>query len=179
MNGEILEFTYRPRANKKRVFPLFFTLLALSGVLMILSVQLERFKGVVSLGGLVGITVCMYLYLKYMSASLVYSVMIDSNKEAVFLVNKVVGKRSSLMYSSYISNIESIQKFTKETKKDYKPSRNAKKFNFSVTYGCEEFYVMKEKSRLGDFEVVLECTDAVAQRLLEYSEIAKAKADEE
>ena len=176
--GEILEFSYRPSADKKKVFPVFFTLLALSGVLFILSATLDKYKGVIGLLSLIGISICMYLYLKYISAILVYSVMINSNNEAVFLVNKMIGKRSSLMFSAYLSDIIYIQKFTKDGENTYSPDKTMQKFNFTVTYGCREFYVLRAKGVSYSADVFLECTEEVAKRLIEYSQIAKMQSEE-
>ena len=179
MMEEILEFSYRPKPNKKKVFPLLFTLMALSGVLFILSSTLQRYRGVIGLAALIGISVCMYLYLKYLSSELIYSVMVDSNNEAVFLVNKVIGKRSSLMFSAYLHDVVCIQKFAKNGENKYTYDKKFRKFNFTVTYGASEFYSVRVKSRECSLDVFLECTPEVAARLDSYARIAKSALSEE
>ena len=177
MNDKILEFTYRPIADKKKAFPLLFVLLGVSLSLVILSMQINLYKGVISLLAMVGIIASTYIYVKYISSEYIYSVMINDNDEAMFLINKVIGKRSSLMCSFYLCDVISVQKFTKETKKEYVADPRANKYNFIVTFMKDDFYLVKTSSPLAKCEIKLECSDEVAKRILDYAALSKTEEE--
>ncbi len=175
---EISEFKFTPKADKKQVFPMLFLALAVGGVLVILSVSSPLYKGVISFFAAISLTAAVYYYTRYIAETTSYSVIINSNNEPMFLVNKTVGKRSNLAFMTHVSGIVSIQKFTKSGENKYIRDSQTRKYNFTVTYGLNEFYVLKSKSNSESCEVLLECTDEVARRLLEYAEIAKLIAEE-
>ena len=177
--NEILEFTYRPKTDAKRVVPTISVLAALSAVLVVLSVSLPLYKGLVSLAAVVGITASMYLFLRYAAGDFVYSVTFDGVGQAVFTVVKVVGKRSSTMCCLHLSNFVSVQRVEsaeyKRSKKDYK----AQRFNFCPSFATEAFYLIKSESLGEKSEVAVDITEEVAKRLMEYAAIAKATEAEE
>lgn len=177
MEDKILEFTYRPTAKKQKVFPLFFTLLAVSGALVILSTQLPKYKGVVSLVAVIGLCVCVYLFTRYFLSEYVYSVNINSDGDAVFVVSRVTGKRSSTMCAVRLADFTEIKKLTKETKRQHTPRPDAIKYNFSPEYRPETVYVILTQSRYQKCEITITGTDELTSRLMEYAGYAKG-ADE-
>ncbi len=172
---KIDELQFTPNADKKKVFPVFFITLAISGVLVILSVKLPLYQGIISFLAVVGISIALYFYSRYIASYFTYSVIINSNGEAVFLVNKIAGKRSSLMFMSYLFEMQSIEKLSKKGENRYLPAKEAKKYNFTATYGIEEFYVLKFNTQGLISEVSIECTDELANKLSGYIQIAKAE----
>ncbi len=175
---KIDELQFTPKANKKKVFPIFFTVLAVSGVLVILSVTLPVYQGLISFGAAIGISAALYYYSRYIVSYFTYSVIINSNNEAVFLVNKIAGKRSSLMFMSYLYELTGIEKHGRKGDNKYIPAKDAKKYDFTATYGVPELYVLKFNTQGIISEVRIECTDELAAKLSEYAAIAKEEYEE-
>ncbi|MBQ3015757.1 MAG: hypothetical protein IJD79_03145 [Clostridia bacterium] len=173
MSDRIIPFTYNVKANKQRAFPLFFTVLLVSSVLVVLSMMVEKYSGLVSLGAVVGLTASVMIYQRYITSDYGYVVTDGGEDNAVFLVTKRIGKRSSTMAYLPLYAVTSIQKFTKEELKQHKSDKTAKRYNFAPTFGPDFVYIVFAKTPNGDFELVLECIPEVADRLLEYSRYAK------
>ncbi len=177
-NNGINEISYQPSADKKKAFPPFFITLAFSGILVILSVTMPKFQGLISFIAVVGLSIALYYYSRYIAATYIYSLIINSNGEPVFLVNKVAGKRSSLMFMSYLFDAESIQKFAKFGENKYSPSKDVKKHDFTMTYGIKEFYVIRFKTSGLVSDVMIECDEETVKTLSSYIEIAKEEYKE-
>lgn len=177
MSDKIIEFTYRPITEKKRAYPLFFTLLIISGVLVLLSVQLTVAKGLISLAAVIGLTAAMFVFIRYVLAEFAYSVTCGADGEAVFVVTRTTGKRVSTMCCVRMAELSSVEKLTKEQQKQHAPDPKALKYNFAPSMSPEVVYLIKTSSRTSKCEIIIEGTDELAARLLEYS--SYAKEDEE
>ena len=177
--NEIIEFTYRPKTDAKRVVPTLVTLAFLSAVLVVLSVTVPLYKGLVSLAAVVGITASMYMFLRYAVGDYVYSVTFDGVGQAVFTVVKVVGKRSSTMCCLHLSNFVSVERISSADHKNRKTDYKAQRFNFYPSFSPEAFYLIKSESRGVLSEVIVDITEDVAKRLMEYAAIAKETEPEE
>lgn len=174
MNDKIIEFTYRPVTQKKRAYPLFFTLLIISGALVVLSVQLSVAKGLVSLGAVIGLTAAMFVFIRYILVEYAYSVTRGADDEAVFVVTRTTGKRISTMCCVRMAELVSVEMLDKEKKKQHTPDPKALKYNFAPSMSPETVYLIKTASRTARCEIIIEGTNELAARLLEYSSYAKA-----
>ena len=177
--NEILEFTYRPKTEAKRIVPILVTLIVISAVLVVLSVTAPLYKGLIILAAVAGITASMYFFLRYAAGDFVYSVTFDSVGQAVFTVVKVVGKRSSTMCYLHLSNFKSVEKMKSADYKKSKKYYKAQRFNFCPSFAPESFYMIKSESRGMRTEVIVDVTEEVAVRLMEYAQIAKDTEPEE
>ena len=179
MSDRIIPFTYRPIAKKKNAYPLFFTLLSVSLALVILSMQLEHYAGVVSVFAVVGLTAAVLVYLRYIGGDYVYNVTVGSEGEAYFVIDKVVGKKITTMCVVKLESIIRIQMFTKNSENKYVPDKTVKRHNYAPSFSPDEFAVMYTAGIDGRAEVVLECSKEFADRLMLYSEYAKEDSERE
>ncbi len=178
-NENLIEFTYRPKTEAKRILPTVLTLAGASAVLVVLSVTAPAFRGLISLAAVIGITVSMYLFLRYAANDFVYSVTHGGEGEMLFVVARVIGKRTSVMCSFRIAEIINVEAFTKAEKSQHAPARDAQKFNFCPNFSPEVVYLIKTASPSGKLEVMIECTDEVAARLRDYAAAARAAESDE
>ena len=173
MSDRIIPFTYRPVTNKKNGMPLLFALAGISVALVVLSIQLERFAGIVSTTAIIALTAAVMFYLRYVGSDYVYNVTVSGDGIAYFVVGKVVGKKITTMLAIRVSSIQSIQLFTKSGENKYVPDKTKKRHNFNPSFNPEEFAVMRTAGRDGTCEIVLECSPEARERLLQYSVYAR------
>ena len=179
MSDRIIPFTYRPITNKKKAIPLLFVLSGISAALVILSVQLERFAGVVSTVAILSLTATVMFYLRYVGSDYVYNVTVSGDGIAYFVVGKVVGKKITTMLAIRVSSIQSIQTFTKRGEIKYIPDKTKKRHNFNPSFAPDEFAIMRTAGRDGQSEIVLECSPDAIARLLQYASYAREDEREE
>ena len=173
MNEKIIPFSYRRLADKKRAFPLFFTLVFISALLVLVSMSIEKYAGVVSLLAVASLTATCMVYLRYIVSDYMYSVSEGSDENAFLIFSKVVGKKQSVMGNIPLYSILSIQKFTKEALKDYKTDKKYKRYNFAPSLYPEVIYIIKANNGGQYFEILIEGSDDFSSRLTEYANIAK------
>ena len=68
--------------------------------------------------------------------------------------------------------IKSIEKLTKDELKKEKVEKGTHKYNFAPTFSPDEVYVIKAETSELKYYVVIEGTDELQERLLEYSRYA-------
>lgn len=183
MNEKIVEFSYRRLAEKKRAFPLFITLMTVSFALAIVSMFIPKYSGVVSLVAMGTITAATLVYVRYIASDYTYSVREGSDGRAYLLFTKIIGKRQSMMANIPLYSVKSIERFTKSELKQQKIDRGACKYNFAPSLTPDVVYVIKAEANSVKYNVIIEGTEELRARLLEYVSYARLdemeKADEE
>ena len=172
MNENILPFSYRRLADKRRAFPLFFILIGVSAALVVASMISPKYKGVISLVSICTMTAAVMVYVRYIVSDYTYSVREGENKQSFLIFTKIVGKRQSMMGCIPLYSIKSIEKFTKDELKNEKVPKGVHKYNFAPSFAPDIVYVIKAQTRTVNYFVVIEGTDELRDRLLEYSRYA-------
>lgn len=170
--NEILDFTYRPEINKKKAVNLFVGLLLLSAVFVVISVFVSRYKGLISLAAVIGITLALAVYNRFLAGVYAYIVMTDSSGTPLFLVTRTVGRSVSTLCRVELADVVGMSLLQKDKKSD-DGSKGRKKMNFCPSVSPSAVYVLETKNRYEHFEILLEGSEEFAQRILEYAEIAK------
>ena len=172
MNEKIVPFSYRRLAEKKRAMPLFFTLITISFALVAVSMFITKYSGVVSLGAIGTLTAAMLVYIRYIISDYTYSVREGELNQAYLIFTKIVGKRQSMMGCIPLYAIKSIEKLTKSELKKQKVEPVTHKYNFAPTFSPDIVYVIKAETRTAKYHVVIEGTEELRARLLEYASYA-------
>lgn len=176
MNEKIIPFSYRRLADKRRAYPTFFMLIGISAALIVVSMYIKKYAGVVSLAAICTLTASVMVYIRYIVSDYTYSVREGEGGQAFLLFTKIVGKRQSMMGYLPLYGIKSIEKFTKNDIKQQKAEKGAHKYNFAPSFSPDVVYLIKAETRTLKYHVIIEGTDELRDRLLEYS--AYALSDE-
>ena len=182
MNENIIPFSYRRLADKRRAFPALFTLIGVSAVLVIASMITPKYSGVVSLVSICTMTAAVMIYVRYVVSDYTYSVREGENHQSYLIFTKVVGKRQSMMGCIPLYAIKSIEKFTNDELKQQKIDKGTHKYNFAPSFAPDAVYVIKAKTRTVSYFVVIEGTDELRDRILDYTKYAlldEAESEEE
>lgn len=172
MNENIIPFSYRRIADKKRAFPLFFVLIGISVALVISYMISPKYRGVIGLVAICAMTAAMMVYLRYVISDYTYSVREGEDNQAFLIFTKIVGKRQSMMGCVPLYAVQSIEKFTKEELKAQKIDKGTQKYNFAPTFSPDVVYAIRAQKGSVKYFVVLEGTDDLRNRILEYSRYA-------
>ena len=172
MNDSIIPFSYRKLADKRRAMPAFFALVAVSAILVVVSMSIKRYAGLVSLLAVIGLTASMLFYVRYITSEYTYSVCEGRDGKPFLIFTRIIGKRQSVMGCIPLSSIKSIQRFTKNDFKEYKSEKGARKYNFAPSFSPDVIYLVLAKTKNETYEMVIEGSDELSARLLEYAAYA-------
>ena len=172
MNENIIPFSYRRLADKRRAFPIFFLLIGISVILVFASMITPKYSGLVSLTAIGTLTASVMIYVRYIVSDFTYSVCEGEDKQAYLIFTKIVGKRQSMMGCIPLYAIKSIEKYNKEEYKKQKAEVGEHNYNFVPTIFPDVVYIIKAQTRTVKYHVVIEGTDELRNRLLEYSRYA-------
>ena len=169
------DFTYRPKSDKKGAVTVMIALLALAFGIVAASAASPSYKGIISLAAVIVLIIGVYVFVRYVAAEYAYAVIYTDTEAPLLLVTRTVGKRTSTLSSITLSSILSLEEKINEPKRD----RYERKYNFCQSFSPKLSYVLRVKTRYESFTAHLEITREVAERLLDYIQIAKTKEAEE
>ena len=172
----IKEFSVKPKAKNNNAKIILFVTAALGAVAFLISMLIERYKGVVGLVALGFFCTAIFFYTKFISSAYSYDITFDSDYTAVFVVRQITGKRQTTMCRIALYEIESITKETKAERKDHKTPIGTRRYVYFPTVSPELSYRITSKNRYESSEILIEGTDEFISLLLEY--VSEAKEQE-
>ncbi len=176
----VKEFSASPKpANKSAVIATVISAIVFVAFTITYS-AINTYRGIVGLFALIALTAAIYLYTKYITVKYYYEVTQDGEDNALFLVRRAVGKKSTLMYMTALSNIKSAEVHKSSEKRTEKIAAAVHKFK--PTLFPRRVCTLTVKSRLENSRVIIECTPEFAEMLLEYAKeeaVRKSLEEEE
>lgn len=174
-NTTMMDFTYRPKSDKKGAIIVMSALLVFSLGIVVASVVSPNYKGVISLLAVIALMVCVYIFVRYITSDYAYAVINTDTETPMLIVTRTVGKRTSTLSAIALSSVYAIE----EVKGEPRREKYERKYNFCQSFSPKLAYILRVKTRYESFTAHLEISEEVAKRLLEYIEIAKANESEE
>ena len=169
----------RPCGNKGKL--VFTALMLVAASVVLISMFLERYRGIVGLVGLIAIVIATWIYTKYVAVEYGYDVTFDPQGTPVFVVRQLIGKRQSTFSCVYLADITSVEMESREERRAKKPQNGVRRYVYLPTIFAPTSCRITVKSRYEHAEIVIEVTEEFASLLREYVQIAKAEraADDE
>ena len=170
----IKEFSVRPKAqnnNSKILMSVFF---ALAAVALVISMIIDKYRGVVGMVAVAFLVSAILVYTKYVSICFSYDVMIDSDGEPLFVVRQLVGKREVTLCRVSLADVASIKKETASERKSHVTERGVSKFVYAPTLSPSVSYRVTVKNGYECSEIILEGNEEFMNMLSEYSKEARA-----
>ena len=175
----IFEFTFRPKPDKKPAAIVFGILMAMGAAIVIASAVAEKYKGVISLGAVIVLCAAIYIFVRYLVSDYAYALVFDNNGLPNLIVTRKIGKSVTTLFAIPVSRIQAARGESAEDRKRHEAPFGTKKYNYCASLNPDKTYRLSAAGREGRAEIVLECTPAVADRLVEYAAIARAYEEEE
>ena len=176
------EFSVKAKPANRKAHTLSVACLIIAAILFASRFILEKYVGIVDLGTVGFITASVFLYTKYIAAVYYYETLITEDGEALFIVRKLVGKRSTTLCRISYAEILSIEKETREEFKAHKTPRGTVKYLYTPTLYPDTLYRIQMRSAYERAEVVIECSDELAALIAKWSleaRSARSLEDEE
>lgn len=172
MADGILEFTFKPVPNKKPAITAFTVLLALGATAAFASILAQSFKGLISMVAVVFLCAAVYIFTRYIAAEYAYVVACRGQEGPMLIVTKRVGKSVTTLFNMPLYRIQKIEAETAKERRKRKIPAGTQHFNYTVTLFAPSGYRIYAKSRYASSEILIEGTKQLADRLMEYAEIA-------
>jgi hypothetical protein len=156
---------------------------ALALVSIIVSVFLDRYKGVAGLFTLASLTTAILVYTKYVAVVFHYDILVEDEAEPLFVVRQTVGKRNVTLCRVAFADITKIEKETAEQRRAHKTEVGTARYVYAPTLFPDVSYRISLASKREKAEIIVEGSDEFSQMLLEVAKSARelraASADDE
>ena len=170
----VKEISVRPKAKNNNAKIAFFATLFLSAIGFVTYFMMERYRGFVGMVSLMVLITAILIYTKYIAPVFTYDIALDVDGAPIFIVRQTVGRRISTLCRVWLSDVSSIEREDKATRKAHKTPVGFRKYIYAPTMFPSEVYRLTLNGRYEKSEIVIECSEEFADLLREA--VAEAKA---
>ena len=175
----------KPENNKAKTFVA--TLGTLGGLIFVVSMQIDRYSGVVALLAMMFIVAALTISVKYILSEFTYEIT-DADGEWLFVVGQRSGKRYTTLCRVGLASVVSIEKKKRGEKKDGGAQFIARwmtpaffryehqRYSYLPTLMPDTYYVMTVENRYEKAKISLQLTDGMADLLRTYAAEARLLA---
>ncbi len=151
----------------------------LAFALVTLSTVIPLYRGLVSMAGVLLLTLALVFYTKYILPIYFYDIFIDSDGTPLFVVRQQTGKRQSTLCRIPLNEILRVEKQSRQQRRDHKTPYEVKKYAYLPTLDPDEIYRITTSGRYERAEILIECSEGFAKMLTVYSaEARQLRSDE-
>ena len=161
------DFSVTPKAKNKNAITLMSAFFAISLISLIVTLFLEKYKGVVGLVTFASLITAILVYTKYVSVVFHYDIIAEGVDEPLFVVRQTVGRRNETLCRISLLNVTSIKKETAEERRTHKTPAGVAKYVYTPTLFPSENYRISVFSRKQKAEIIVEISDEFANALTE------------
>ena len=165
----IREFSVRPKPTNNKARILFIVCSALAFALVTLSTVIRLYRGLVSMAGVVLLTLALALYTKYILPVYFYDIFIDSDGTPLFVVRQQTGKRHTTLCRIPLYEIVRVEKQSRQQRREHKTPYEVKKYAYLPTVDPDVVFRITTSSRHERAEILIESSDGFAELLSAYS----------
>ena len=182
----ISPFTINPKPENNKAKTAVAILGTLGGVIFLVSMQIPRYQGVVSLLAMMLIVAALTISVKYILSEFTYEIT-ESDGEWLFVVGQRSGKRYTTLCRVGLASVRSIEKKRRGEKTDdtgfiaklMTPAfcrYDYQRYSYLPTLMPDFYYVMTVENRHEKAKIALQLTDGMADLLRTYAEEARLLA---
>lgn len=178
----IREFSVKAKPSNNNARLAFSVSCALGLGLVLLSLVIPLYRGIVSLVGMLLLVVAITLYTKYVSPVFYYDVTFDSEGTPLFVVRQLIGKRETTLCRIGLNEMVKIERESSKERGAHKTPYGFRTYAYLPTLMPEVCYRITSMSRYEKSEILIEVSEEYASLLRSYSaearELAKINDDE-
>ena len=169
----IREFSVKAKSTNNKARALFIGFMLLSFLLIMLSVAVSQYKGVVGLSGVAALSLALLVYSKYIAPTYYYDLTYD-DALPVLVVRQQIGKRYSTLCRVALNEIKRIDKEDKKQRREHKTPSDARKYSYMPTLDPDSSYRITVSNRYEKSEILIEISDEMANLVNSY--VCEAKS---
>lgn len=151
----------------------------LAFALVTLSTVIPLYRGLVSMAGVLLLTLALVFYTKYILPIYFYDIFIDSDGTPLFVVRQQTGKRQSTLCRIPLNEILRVEKQSRQQRREHKTPYEVKKYAYLPTLDPDEIYRITTSGRYERAEILIESSEGFAQLLSAYSVEAREQRSDE
>lgn len=178
----IREFSASPKPSNNKAKIASYTLFASAIIIFFVSMQIPRYRGVVSLFATVLLISGIVIFTRYISPVYHYDIMFDSEGTPLFIVRVMNGKRETTLCRIALYEIMKVEREDRAARRAHKTPKTHMKYVYLPTLDPDVSYRLTTASRYEKSEIIIEASEEFASLLISYSvearEIAAAEIDE-
>lgn len=174
----IREFSVKPKPSNNKARAAFIISMLLSFALILLSTQIESYKGIISLSGVAFLSIAMVFYTKYISPIWFYDITFDVDGTPVFVVRQQIGKRQTTLCRIALYEMVKIERESARQRHEHKTPAGVIKYSYLPTLDPKGSYRITTSGRHERAELLIECSEEFASLLQSYSAEAREKCVE-
>ena len=169
----ISEFSMHAVPKNRRGVILFLVLISAGVILTVISGQLEFYRGVVGIIGLISLVGALYVYTRFVIREYYYDITLAEG-EPLLVVRELIGKRGSVMCRVSLADVKRVELVRLGEKSKKKSEAGYTKYSYLITLGAPEAVCLTVSSRYEKSEILLEGGLELANLLDSYAREAAA-----
>lgn len=174
----IREFSAKAKPTNKKAHMYFAGLTSAAFALVLASMLIENYKGIISLVGMAFFACAITIYSRYVSPIYYYDITHDSEGTALFVVRQVIGKRETTLCRIALYEIVKIEEDAK-ARGEHKTPYGFRKYSYLPTIDPQKSYRITSMSRYEKAEILIEASGEFINLLRAYSAEARENYIEE
>lgn len=174
----IREFSAKATASNQKARILFISSTVMAFAFVAVASLIDNYRGIISLFGVLLMSVAIVIYNKYVSSVYYYDITFDSEGTPLFVVRQIVGKRQSTICRIALYEIQKISRETSKERVAHKTPYEYRKYSYLPTLSPSVSYRLITSSRYEKAEILIEVSDEFASLLSEYISTAKEMREE-
>ena len=175
----IREFSAKAKPTNKKAHMYFAGLTSAAFALVLASMLMESYKGIVSLVGMGFFVGAITIYSRYISPIYYYDITHDGEGTALFVVRQLIGKRETTLCRIALYEIVKIEEENAKSRSDHKTPYGFKKYSYLPTISPQRSFRITSMSRYEKAEILIEASGEFINLLRAYSSEARENYIEE
>ena len=161
----IKDFSVTPKPKNKNSVILMCVFFAIALISLIVTLFIDKYKGVVGMVTLASLTTAILVYTKYVAVAFHYDVVAEGMDEPLFVVRQTVGKRNVTLARIAIADIMKIEKESAAERRAHKTLPGVARYVYTPTLSPDVSYRIFASSRHEKAEIVVEISEEFAEML--------------
>ena len=166
----IREFSVKLKPSNSKARIAFIACMSLSFAVILLSMILSVYRGIVSLVGVALLVSALTFYAKYLLPIYYYDITADYDGTPVFVVRQNIRDKASTLCRINIGDILDIEREDKAIRRAHKTDSGTLKYSYLPTFLPNVTYRLKVLNDYESAEIRIECSDEFAELLKGYAQ---------
>jgi hypothetical protein len=168
------DFSVTPKPQNKNAQLLMSAFFLIAIISLVITVFVDRYKGVVGLVTLGALITAILVYTKYVAVVFHYDVMCEGEDEPLFVVRQTVGKRNVTLCRVAFADFVGIKKESAAERRAHKTDTGVRKYVYTPSLSPAVSYRITVADKKERSEIIIEGTDELSEMLMRVSAEAKA-----